>query len=116
GTVVNGGTLVAANPSALGTGDLAIGFDGTVQLATDVAGVADVENSGTISFGTRQLSGENYTGDGGTLAITLASDGSRAALALDGAANIEQTHLTLRLVSLPAVGQRYVLVAASGGV
>lgn len=116
GTEVNGGVLVTANRSALGTGELNIGSQGTVQLATDLAGVSSVENEGTIVLGTYQLAAESYRGDGGTLVVATGGNRSRPALSVEGTANIEQTHLRLDLDALPAVGQRLVLVSASGGI
>lgn len=116
GTEVTGGVLVAANRSALGTGDLTVGSEGTLQLAADLAGVSSVDNNGTILLGAHQLAAGSYTGDGGTLVVTAGGDSSRPALSVDGTANIEGTHLQLQLATLPATGQRLVLVSASRGI
>ncbi|WP_150553584.1 hypothetical protein, partial [Pandoraea soli] len=62
---VDGGTLTAAHANALGSGTVNVASASTVALSTNVSGVKNLQNDGTVDLGTNRLEVDTYASDAG---------------------------------------------------
>lgn len=87
GTIVTGGTLVAASASALGDGPVLVGAAGTLLVAPNTAGQGTGPSGGDRGSGTARISGMLEVT--GTLSATLDSRPGAPVLSVAGAVELD---------------------------